>query len=66
MTYLLDTNVVLTYIRNNATARGLEANLKLLSNENTLILSVVTIGELRSIAKQARWGQRKLDQMENL
>jgi predicted nucleic acid-binding protein len=66
MNYLLDTNILLTYIRDNEIARRLEGNLNLLSAKHNLILSVVSIGELRSIAIQANWGVRKFRQMERI
>jgi len=52
MDYILDTNIVLTYLRNNQLARNLEQKLDLLSGQHTLVISVVSIGELKSIAKR--------------
>jgi len=55
MNYLLDTNIVLTYIRDTDISRKLEEDLNLLSDINNLLISVVSVGELKSIAKQQNW-----------
>ncbi|MEM9888582.1 MAG: PIN domain-containing protein [Bacteroidota bacterium] len=60
MTYLLDTNIVLIYLRRNQLAKQLESSLQLLSASNDLAISVVSIGELKSIAQQNKWGNRKI------
>ncbi|WP_338789924.1 hypothetical protein [Bernardetia sp. MNP-M8] len=52
MNYFLDTNVVLIYLRDNIIARQIEADLQILQPKNNLLISVVTLGELKSIAKQ--------------
>lgn len=59
MNYLLDTNIVLTYIRNTDYTQRLEKQLGLFSKENNLIISVVVIGELKSLALQNQWGKQK-------
>ena len=63
MNYILDTNLVLTYLRDNLQARNLEKDLKLLSGKYNLIFSVVSVGELRSIAKRNNWGSKRIDAM---
>ncbi|MBP8239864.1 MAG: PIN domain-containing protein [Saprospiraceae bacterium] len=66
MNFLLDTNIVLIYIRDTELTRRLESRLNLLRTENNLVLSVVTLGELLSISKQNSWGQSKTQQMERI
>jgi tRNA(fMet)-specific endonuclease VapC len=63
MNYLLDTNIILIYIRNNEIAQKVENQLNLFSGEHNLVISVVSIGELKSIAKQNRWGEIKWQKM---
>ncbi len=63
MNYLLDTNIALIYIRNTETTQKLEDRLDLLSGNHNLIISVVSIGELKSIAKQNQWGKLKWQKM---
>lgn len=63
MNYLLDTNIVLVYIRNNEITQKLEDKLDLLSGNHNLIVSVVSIRKLKSIAKQNQWGKLKWQKM---
>ncbi|MCB0844922.1 MAG: PIN domain-containing protein [Bacteroidetes bacterium] len=65
MNFILDTNLVLIYLRDNELSRRIEQDLKLLSGEHNLIISVVSVGELKSIAKQNKWGSRKVENMVN-
>jgi len=59
MNYLLDTNILIAYLRSNDLAQRLESDLNLLNPANTLIISVVSIGEIKSIAIKNKWGQQK-------
>lgn len=65
MTYLLDTNIVLNYLRENRYRDFIETNYGLLNPSNTCILSVVSIGELRSLALQNNWGIRRMNGLGN-
>lgn len=66
MDYLLDTNVVLIYLRESELKEKLDERLNLFSPENTLIISVVSIGEAKSIAIQRKWGEKRVAQLEGL
>jgi tRNA(fMet)-specific endonuclease VapC len=66
MDYLLDTNIVLIYLRGAETADKIEDDLRLFSSGNNVAISVVTIGELRSIAKQRGYGENKTKKLEKL
>ena len=66
MNYLLDTNILVTYVRDTEVTRRLEDRLNLLNGENNLIVSVVSIGEIRSIAKQNNWGEKKINKLERI
>ena len=65
MNYLLDTNLVLIYLRANELTRKIEADLQLLSPNNNLIISVVTVGELKAISKKNKWGKRRIQELVN-
>jgi len=65
MDYILDTNLVLIYLRDNQQARNLEKDLSLLTEQHNLIVSVVSVGELKSIAKRNKWGVRKTNNLED-
>jgi len=66
MEYLLDTNIVLTYARNTEVTKKLEAKLKLLSGDHRLIISIVSVGELKAFMKKNKWGNKKISQLERL
>lgn len=63
MNYILDTNLVLIYLRSGELARKIEDDLKLFINKSNLVVSVVTVGELKSISIQNKWGKRKVQEM---
>ena len=63
MDYFLDTNIVLVYIRKSDLYKQLDKQLNLIAGDNNLIVSIVTIGELKSIAKSNNWGDKKLDKL---
>lgn len=60
MNYLLDTNIVLTYLRDNKYSRRIEEKLHLFDFGNTLLVSIVVVAELKSIALQRKWGDKKV------
>jgi len=66
MDYLLDTNILVVYSRANAIARQIESDLKLLSLENNLTISAVSVGEIESIAIRNKWGAQKIARLERL
>ncbi|MCU0348402.1 MAG: PIN domain-containing protein [Saprospiraceae bacterium] len=66
MTYLLDTNILLIYIRQNSTLSWIDHNYNPLGAGNIPVISVVTAGEIRSIALRNSWGKKKYQQLETL
>ncbi len=66
MNYLLDTNILLTYVRKTTITNRIEDKLNLLSGEHNLFISVVSLGEIRAIAKKNGWGSKKIQYLENL
>jgi tRNA(fMet)-specific endonuclease VapC len=64
MIFLLDTNVLLHFLRGK---RAYYAdNFPIDDVDSRLIVSAVSIGELRSIALRNKWGTRKLNDVEIL
>lgn len=61
--YILDTNILVHSVRGDAVWSRIRSEYNLLAIEPTPLISVVTVGELRSLAVQHRWGETKLDQM---
>ena len=62
--YLLDTSVLVHYVRASAAWTRIRDTYRLLTIEPKPLISIVTAGELRSFAVQHTWGRAKLDQME--
>jgi predicted nucleic acid-binding protein len=64
MNYLLDTNILLLYLREKS---GLVAKIDKefapLSAGNHAVVSVVSVGEIRSIAIQNKWGSQKISDL---
>jgi len=60
MNYLIDTNILVIYVRDADLTRRLEEDLRLLTGDNNLVISVVSIGEIKSIAKQNNWGEKRV------
>ena len=61
MIYLLDTNILIAYLRiNNLIQEFVEQNYAPLTSSNRALISVVTVGEIRAIAIRNRWGKRRL------
>lgn len=66
MYFLFDTNILLFYIRENATASMIDATYNPFGSGNTPILSVVSVGEIKSIALRSEWGKTKLTKLKEL
>lgn len=64
MNYFLDTNIVLLAVRNEVFRNRLHQ--KYLSNGQIPIISVVSIGELRSLAMRNAWGEAKWLKMKQI
>jgi tRNA(fMet)-specific endonuclease VapC len=62
--YLLDTNILVHLVRANRLWESIRKQYNLLAHSPTPFISVVTVGEVRSLAFQYGWGESKLQQME--
>jgi tRNA(fMet)-specific endonuclease VapC len=62
--YLLDTNIVLALLRDNALGKAVDQAYGLSGSLNRNLVSVVTVGELLSFASRARWGPAKCASLE--
>jgi tRNA(fMet)-specific endonuclease VapC len=63
-TYLLDTNVLVHYVRASSLWSRIRDMYQPLTSDPRPIISVITAGELRSLAIQWTWGKQKLGQVE--
>ena len=66
MRYVLDTNMLLMYLRNGESRviQSLTNDYAPLGEDSTPIICVVSIGELKSLALKNHWGQRRIGDME--
>lgn len=62
--YLLDTNILVHYVRASAVWTRVRDEYQPLTSTLQPVISVVTVGELQSLAMQWNWGASKLDRME--
>lgn len=65
MNYLLDTNILIAFIKQNHVADTVTGIFALTDN-NQLFISTVTIGEALSIAKRNNWGAKKAQHLTSL
>jgi predicted nucleic acid-binding protein len=63
MIYLLDTNLTLDFIRNNALSTKLATSFDWFSSENTTVISIATEGEMYAIARKNDWGKRRIENL---
>jgi len=59
MTYLFDTNIILHYLRESDVMQLVEKNYEPFDPGNETWVSVISFGELRSLAIQNRWGEQR-------
>ncbi|GAA4401916.1 PIN domain-containing protein [Nibrella viscosa] len=64
MIYLLDTNIVLAYLRQHPLCEFIDQQYAALAPENYPVVSVVTWAELESLARQNNWGFRRINEIQ--
>lgn len=64
--YLLDTNILLAYVRRGDLFQRIEAAYALTSAVSVSGISIVTEGEIRALADEFSWGKAKREVMETL
>lgn len=63
---LLDTNVVVQYVRGSEVSKRIESQFQLRHRTERPLISVVSIGEMRALTRKFGWGSRKTETLENL
>ena len=66
MSYLIDTNIIVHFVRVSTTYEQLEKNIPLFSSDLDVYFSEVSVGEILSIANRNRWGSKKMERVETL
>ena len=64
MKFLLDTNMLLLYLREDYLALEFESQFQLFDNQNLALISIVSKGELFALALKNNWGSRRIQQLE--
>lgn len=62
--YLLDTNILVQLIRGNLVGQAIATTFGLQSSLNHCVISIVTVGELHSLACQWNWPTQKIDMLQ--
>ena len=67
MRYLLDTNILLHYLRNTPLSIQIDKQFEPLNWVNhQSLLSIVSLGEIKSIAKMNKWGIGKINAIDTI
>jgi len=63
---LLDTTVVVDLFRGNAAGQQIDADYQLKTRKLRPLISVVTVGEVRALARRLNWGKNKINVLDQL
>lgn len=63
---LLDTNVLIALVRENALGRRIESTISVRTRAERPIISIVTVGESLGLARQFEWAPAKTDRLRAL
>lgn len=67
MRYVLDTNILLHYLRATDLSKWIDNHYNPLDSRiNEAIISVVSVGEIRTLAKINHWGKTRLEKIDDL
>ena len=66
MNYLLDTNILLIYLRAKEKREKIESEYDPFGENNNPIISIVSVGEIKSIAKRNYWGEKKMRLLDEI
>jgi tRNA(fMet)-specific endonuclease VapC len=64
MNYLLDTNILLIYMRNDSLTAKIDHQFDPLTYPNRPLVSVVSLGEIHSLALRNQWGEKRMDLLD--
>lgn len=66
MNYLLDTNILLIYLRDKKTRLEIESQFNPFGVQNSPIISIVSLGEIKSLALRNKWGKAKIQNLDSI
>ncbi len=64
--YLLDTNILVALIRGNKLGKYIDSNYSLSTAFTKSLISIVTVGEMYSLARKFNWGTVKTQELRDL
>lgn len=64
MNYLLDTNILVIYGRDSKLADQIEEEYELFNGNHNLAMSVESLGELSSLARQFKYGEKRITRLK--
>jgi tRNA(fMet)-specific endonuclease VapC len=66
MKYLLDTNIIIHILQNGTLGQEILAKYNIFDTKHKPYISIVTIGEIRSMGLQRHWGSQRKKSVEKL
>jgi len=66
MDYLLDSNIILIYSRNDEVAANIEAKYQIFSGNNRLGISIVSKGEIEASILKSKLGEKRKERIQTL
>ena len=63
---ILDSNILLNYVRRSALAEVIELRYGMLTVTDVPLISIVSVGELKALALQLAWGEQRRRQSDAL
>lgn len=64
--FVLDTNILLHYVRQSELVQEVERELNLLSQNAIPMIASVSIGEMEGFVQRQEWGQAKINRLKKL
>lgn len=64
--FVLDTNILLHYVRQSELAQEVERELNLISQNAIPMIASVSIGEMEGFVQRQEWGQAKINRLKKL
>ena len=64
--FVLDTNILLHYVRRTELAQEVERELNLISQNAIPMIASVSIGEMEGFVQRQEWGQAKINRLKKL
>lgn len=64
--FVLDTGIILHYVRQSDLSQKIESELNLLSQNVVPVVASVSIGEIEGFVQRGQWGEKKIKRLKTL